>query len=162
AIAQAIDNRDVVRKTTRGLDDAEHAMRGLFTWAYDASVATPAYDPAAAKALLTRDGWIPGPDGIRMKNGKRLSLQLSFPTGQDVTTDMATAIAAAERLVGIDVSLRKYDRNLYVSVQGPWEQGHYQLSLYDYQGLYDPDASWMLACDQRAPNGFNVSRYCSP
>jgi peptide/nickel transport system substrate-binding protein len=161
AIASGMDNQNLVRKATRGLDDAEHAMRGLFTWAYDPKVATPKHDPAAAGALLARDGWLPGPDGIRTKNGKRLSLQLSFPTGQDVTTSMATAIAAAERAIGIDVSLRQYDRNLYVSVQGPWEQGHYQLSLYDYQGLYDPDASWMLACDQRAPRGFNVSRYCS-
>jgi peptide/nickel transport system substrate-binding protein len=162
ALVQAIDNKTLVRKVTHGLDDADHAMRGLFTWAYDPHVATPDYDPAAAKALLTRDGWIPGPDGVRTKNGRRLSFQLSFASGQDVTTELATAIAAAERQVGVDVSLRQYDRNEYVGLQGPWMQGRFALSLYDFQGTYDPDAAWMLACDQRAPRGFNMSRYCNP
>jgi ABC-type transport system substrate-binding protein len=40
-------------------------------------------------------------------------------------------------------------------------QGRYQLSLYDYHSNYDPDASWLLACDQRSPNGFNEARYCN-
>jgi peptide/nickel transport system substrate-binding protein len=75
---------------------------------------------------------------------------------------MATAIAAAERQIGVDMSLRQYDRNQFVATQGPWMQGRYQLALYDYQGSYDPDASWLLACDQRSPRGFGLARYCNP
>ncbi|HUN28424.1 MAG TPA: hypothetical protein VMV65_01335, partial [Alphaproteobacteria bacterium] len=41
-------------------------------------------------------------------------------------------------------------------------QGHYQVSLYDYQGTEDPDASWLLACNERSPHGFNLARYCNP
>jgi peptide/nickel transport system substrate-binding protein len=41
-------------------------------------------------------------------------------------------------------------------------QGRYQLSLYDYHSNYDPDAAWLLACDQRSPGGFNEARYCNP
>lgn len=162
AIAQAIDRRTIVQKITRGVDDAGDAMRGLFTWAYDPHVKAVPYDPAAARALLARDGWLPGSDGIRTKAGKRLSLQLAFPSGSDVTTSMATAIAAAEREVGIDMSLRQYDRNQFNALEGPWMQGRTQLTLYDYQGAYDPDASWLLGCSQRSPHGFDLSRYCNP
>lgn len=162
AIAKAIDNKALVRKVTQGLDDGSHAARGLFTWAYDPHAALASYDTAAAKASLTHDGWLPGADGIRVKEGKRLALQLSFPTGSDMTTSMATAIEAAEREIGVEVSLRQYDRNQYISEEGPLIQGRYQLSLYDYQSDYDPDASWLLACDQRAPRGFNMARYCNP
>jgi peptide/nickel transport system substrate-binding protein len=162
AVSQAIDRDSLVRKITLGVDDSSNAMRGLFTWAYDRQVKLVPYDPAAAKALLTRDGWLPGSDGIRTKAGKRLSLQLAFPTGSNVTTSMATAIEAAEREIGVDMSLRQYDRNQFVSLQGPWMQGRTQLALYDYQGSYDPDASWLLACDQRSPRGFDLSRYCNP
>ena len=91
-----------------------------------------------------------------------MSLQLAFPAGSDVTTSLATAIAAAERDAGVAVTLRQYDRNLFTAEDGPMIQGRYQLSLYEYQSNYDPDASWLLACDQRAPHGFNMARYCNP
>ncbi len=162
AFSEAIDAPTLVRKITQGVDSGDHPMRGLFTWADDPAISGARYDPAGARALLTADGWIPGSDGVRVKGGRRLSLQLAFPTGSDVTTSLATAIAAAEREAGIDVTLRQYDRNLYISEEGPLIQGRYQVSLYDYQSTYDPDASWLLACDQRAPHGFNVARYCNP
>jgi peptide/nickel transport system substrate-binding protein len=162
AISQAIDAPSLLRKITHGVDDGSHPMRGLFTWADDPKSAGVPYDLAAARALLSAEGWLPGADGIRVKDGRRLSLQLAFPSGSDVTTSLATAIAAAERDAGIAVTLRQYDRNQYVSEEGPMIQGRYQLSLYDYQSTYDPDASWLLGCDQRAPHGFNVARYCNP
>lgn len=162
AVSQAVDRDSLARKITLGVDDSRNAMRGLFTWAYDPQVRLVTYDPEAAKVLLTRDGWLPGSDGIRTKAGKRLSLQLALPAGSVVTTSMATAIAAEERSIGIDMSLRQYDRNQFNSLQGPWMQGRTQITLYDYQGTYDPDASWLLGCDQRSPHGFDLSRYCNP
>ncbi|HTU68823.1 MAG TPA: peptide ABC transporter substrate-binding protein [Candidatus Baltobacteraceae bacterium] len=162
ALALAIDRRTLTRKITLGVDDADTAMRGLFTWAFDPHADTLAYDPARAAALLTQDGWMPGPGGIRTKGGRRLHFELAFPAGEDITTRLATAIAAAERSVGVDVSLRAYPRVQYIAEDGPIIQGRYQLSLYDYQGSFDPDAAWLLACNQRAPRGFNMSRYCNP
>lgn len=160
AFALAIDRPTLVRKITHGVYNADTAMRGLFTWAYDPHVQQPPYDPARAAALLEKDGWIAGANGIRTKNGRPLRLVLSLPIGSGITTRFATAIAAAEHAIGIDVTLHQYDRTQFVSVEGPWMQGRYQVSLYDYQGAYDPDASWLLACDQRAPHGFNDTRYC--
>ncbi|HTA39175.1 MAG TPA: ABC transporter substrate-binding protein, partial [Candidatus Acidoferrales bacterium] len=162
AISQAIDARSLVWKITHGVDDGVLPMRGLFTWAADPQISSVAYDLAAARASLTADGWLPGSDGVRIKDGRRLSLQLAFPAGSDVTTSLATAIAAAERDAGVAVTLRQYDRNQFLSEDGPMIQGRYQLSLYDYQSNYDPDASWLLACDQQAPHGFNMARYCNP
>lgn len=162
AIGLAIDRDSLTRKITQGVDDAKTAMAGLFTWAYDPNADTTRYDPAQAEALLTRDGWIPGRDGIRVKNGVRLRFELSFPAGSDITTRFATAIAAAERTIGVELTERSYARAQYIATDGPLMQGHYQISLYDYQSSWDPDASWVLACDQRAPHGFNMARYCNP
>ena len=161
AFALAIDRRSLTRKISQGVYDADTGMRGLFTWAFDPRADTITFDPARAKALLTQDGWIPGPDGIRVKNGHRLRIELILPTGSDMTTRFATAIAAGERVVGIDVPMRRYDRTQYISRDGPEMQGHYQVSLYDYQASQDPDASWLLSCDQKAPSGFDIARYCS-
>ncbi len=161
AIALAIDRRTLTRKITQGVYDADTAMRGLFTWAFDPHADNITYDPKRAAALLSSDGWVPGPDGIRTKHGQRLHFELAFATGLSITTHFATAIAAELRAVGVDVMLRQYPRNQYIGNEGPLMQGHYQLSLYDYQAQVDPDVSWLLECDQRSPHGFNLSRYCS-
>ncbi|HTU82194.1 MAG TPA: ABC transporter substrate-binding protein, partial [Candidatus Acidoferrales bacterium] len=162
AIALAIDRRTLTQKITQDVYDSDTAMRGLFTWAFDPGAALPPYDPAQAETLLARDGWIAGSDGVRIKNGRRLRVELAIPTGSSLTTRFATAIAAAERTVGIEVDLHQYSRTQFIANDGPLIQGRYQMSLYDYQAAVDPDASWMLACDQRAPHGFNVARYCNP
>jgi peptide/nickel transport system substrate-binding protein len=161
ALALAIDRRTLTQKISGGVYDADTAMRGLFTWAYDPHVAQAPYDPAQAASLLTSDGWIPGPDGIRVKNGKRLSIQLSYAIGEDITSRFAVAIAAAARAVGLELTLRGYDRTQFLSYDGPFLGGHYQVSLYDYQATYDPDATWLLGCSERSPNGFDVARYCN-
>ena len=161
AIALAIDRRSLTRKITHGVYDADTAMRGLFTWAFDPHADTIAYDPKRAAALLASDGWVPGNDGIRVKNGQRLHFELAFASGLSITTHFATAIAAELRAIGVDVTLRQYPRAQFIGNEGPLMQGHYQLSLYDYQAQVDPDVSWLLECDQRSPHGFNLSRYCN-
>ncbi|HEY5348818.1 MAG TPA: peptide ABC transporter substrate-binding protein [Candidatus Lustribacter sp.] len=161
AIALAIDRRALTRKISRGVYRADTAMRGLFTWAYDPAADKAVYDPAQARAVLARDGWTQGRGGIATKHGRALRLQLSYAAGSDITSRFAVAIAAAVRAVGIDMTLRSYERGQFVETDGPLIQGRYQVSLYDYQGGYDPDASWLLSCGERSPHGLNVSRYCN-
>ena len=160
AFALAIDRHALVGKVAHGLYDADTAMRGLFTWAFDPRAESPVYDPHGARALLARDGWIPGADGIRVKNGRRLQLQLAFLAGSDVAAGFASLIVEYERAVGIDLTTKRYGIEEFVASGGPLSQGRFQVALLPYQSTYDPDASWLLSCDQRAPGGFNFARYC--
>jgi ABC-type transport system substrate-binding protein len=43
---------------------------------------------------------------------------------------------------------------------GPIESGRFQLALHALLTGADPETSWLLACDQVPPAGFDVSRYC--
>ena len=160
AIGMAIDRETLTRKISNGVYNAGTAMRGLFTWAYDPSAKGPRFDPAAAGALLDRDGWKPGSDGVRVRNGERLAMQLIYPNGVPMTNRFAVAIATAVRAIGIEMTLRGYERQQFIAHDGPELSGHYDVSLYDYQGTFDPDASWLLACNQRSPEGFNIAGYC--
>jgi peptide/nickel transport system substrate-binding protein len=147
ALAMAVDRESIVRKISHGVYDPQTGLRGLFTWAFDPNADRLPYDPQQAKRLL---------------HGRHLQLQLSFPAGSAITAQLATAIAAAEASIGVDVTLKRYLREVFIANAGPVMQGHYQMALYDYHSNYDPDAAWLLACDQRAPNGFNDARYCNP
>jgi len=146
ALALAIDRDTIVHKVSHGVYDARTGLRGLFTWAFDPAADTLRYNPALARKLL---------------RGRRVQLQLAFPTGSDITAQFATAIAAAEAAIGVDVTLKRYTREVYMANDGPIMQGRFQMELYDAHSNYDPDAAWLLACDQRSPNGFNDARYCN-
>ena len=61
------------------------------------------FDPEKAKQLLTDDGWIPGDDGIRVKDGKRLTLNVVASY-----TDLEI-IQQQLKAVGIDYPIRKLD-----------------------------------------------------
>jgi peptide/nickel transport system substrate-binding protein len=47
-----------------------------YTWGYDKTAGIYDFNPSKAKRLLDEAGWKPGPDGIRQKNGARLSIPL--------------------------------------------------------------------------------------
>jgi peptide/nickel transport system substrate-binding protein len=146
ALAMAVDRESIIRKVSHGVYDARTGLRGLFTWAFDPSADRLTYNPALARKLLA---------------GKHLHVQLAFPAGSDITARIATAVAAAEASIGVDVTLKRYLREVYMANDGPVMQGRYQMQLYDYHSNYDPDAAWLYACDQRSPNGFNDARYCN-
>lgn len=66
----------------------------------------PGFNLAAAKSLLSKAGWIAGPDGIRVKDGKPLSVRVIYLT--DYTGDFtdATQLAAQEwKALGVKVTL---------------------------------------------------------
>lgn len=162
AFALGIDRHTLVDKVTHGLYDPDTGMRGLFTWAFDPYAGTIPYDPQRARSLLEREGWTSGRDGIRTKAGHRLELQLAFFTGSDIEAEFVPLIVEQERAIGIDLTTKRYSREEFLALGGPLSQGRFQIALYGYQSSYDPDASWLLSCAQRGPNGFNDARYCNP
>lgn len=62
-----------------------------------------AYDPDGARQLLDVAGWTPGVDGIRSRNGQRLSLRLDYWQ----TTPILELVQQQLKLVGIELRLNK-------------------------------------------------------
>jgi len=65
----------------------------------------PSYDPARARQILDDDGWRPGPDGIRVKDGQRLSL-LATPYTTVPYPEAYTVIQAQLREIGVNLDLQ--------------------------------------------------------
>jgi len=63
------------------------------------------YDPAKAAALLDEAGWLMGSDGVREKDGVKLSLEMDTSTGSyPYDKEMAQIIAEQLQAVGIGIS----------------------------------------------------------
>ena len=109
ALAQAVNIPQMIKYIMYG-----HAVQstGIYTprmWFFDPTVQPLKYDPAAARKLLDAAGWKPGPDGIRVKDGKRLSFTLMTNNGNDVRRDMATLVQDNLKQIGVEVKVEIYE-----------------------------------------------------
>lgn len=66
----------------------------------------PTVDVAAAKSALDQDGWVPGADGIRLKDGKRLSVSMPVYSGFQPFTTAAELMTKQLKDVGIALVAR--------------------------------------------------------
>ena len=63
------------------------------------------YDPEAAMALLEENGWVTGDDGVREKDGQRLTVRHSQIVGVPVSENEAQLIQSQLGEVGIEVEI---------------------------------------------------------
>ncbi|WP_370410320.1 ABC transporter substrate-binding protein [Streptomyces fradiae] len=78
----------------------------------------PAYDPTAAASALHAAGWHRGPDGFRVKGGKRLTIRMIYGTsGGETMAAAAEYLAEAWKKAGVDVRLRALSDAAYDEVE---------------------------------------------
>jgi peptide/nickel transport system substrate-binding protein len=94
-----------------------------------------AFDPAGAAALLDSDGWKPGPDGIRTKNGQRLTASVLFGSNFNQNQSVLELIQQQLRKVGFDLQL---DLRTVTEVQQLQLAGNYEFIWYNVTRA-DPD-----------------------
>jgi len=110
AIARGVNQQELIDLVFRGNGVVTHGVVPPSMTAYlspDALAGYPdlSYDPRAAAALLDKDGWKPGPDGIRTKNGQRLAFTLMTSSENTNRIIEAQVMQRNLRAIGIDVSL---------------------------------------------------------
>jgi peptide/nickel transport system substrate-binding protein len=164
AFGLAIDKSRLVRQATFGTTVPATEDLPSFMWAFDPKAGTAARDLPRAEALLDAAGWKRGPEGVRVRNGKRFSVVLSYRTDSATDRDVVIVLAAMLKDAGIEASLKSYVTSLLYGPPGTGIQadGKYDVSVQTWYAGSDPDDSTQLTCDQVAPKGYNWTRYCNP
>jgi peptide/nickel transport system substrate-binding protein len=165
AIESVVDRARIVSDATRGVYEQSDSDLSVFSWALDHHQPFYPYDPAKAAQLLDQDGWKVGPDGIRTKNGKRLSLQLSFIGGQSIAEEIAAIVQQDAKAVGVEITEKSYPATiLFAAAQsgGILNSGKYQIAYYGWISGVDPDDSSLYRCNQFPPQGQNDLFWCDP
>jgi peptide/nickel transport system substrate-binding protein len=165
AIASAIDREALAQKVYHGAERADDPSRGIFSYDDDPNAPWPRFDPHAAAAELEAAGWRLGKDGVRHRGSATLALQTIFANAS--TADRIKAVVIQRQLasVGVQANLQAISLTqfwLHAADGGQLALGKFDLALSGYSSDVDPDVSWLLACRERAPRGFNESRYCNP
>jgi len=104
AIYSAVDYRELAEDVMDGLYEP---ATGLYSPRVPWAVQTQATDLAAAQKDLDAAGWVTGADGVREKDGHKLTLQtLTYPQQPDSDT-LAVAVQAQLKKAGIDLTIRQ-------------------------------------------------------
>ncbi|OFP17856.1 ABC transporter substrate-binding protein [Corynebacterium sp. HMSC065A05] len=102
AIMNGINREEIMRilfSPTYPLATSTVTATGL---GYKDQSAAYSYDPEHATALLDEAGWIPGEDGIRVKDGQRLTLRVNTALPQPRSKEVQTMVQEDMRELGIE------------------------------------------------------------
>lgn len=155
AIAEAVDAKDFIANVTHGAYAPAIADLPRSMWAADPSLPPVPDDPAHARALLAQAGYDPG---------RRLALDLAMLNTSQTHRTEAVALQARLRPLGIDLHVHPYVGAVYTATlgeHGVLASGRYDLALYGWYAGMDPDDSSQFLCEQRPPNGYDVTFLCS-
>lgn len=105
ALYLAVDKKSIIETIYYGLPQPTESFLPLQSWAYNADLPRHEFDPDKAKALLDEAGWRPGADGIREKDGVRLSFTNSTTAGNHVREQTQQFLQQTWRDIGAELKI---------------------------------------------------------
>jgi peptide/nickel transport system substrate-binding protein len=166
ALAYGTDRAGIVTKLLHGFGvRAETDQHPRLSWAYTKDVTHYPYDPSKARAILEANGWKIGPDGVRVKNGKRLEFLfgglggLGAPSGTSKPTGAQVIVQRDWGDIGVKVDIKNYpESQMSENLFG----GHYDAALLGYVDAADPDDSEFYSSHNLSPRGQNITHWLNP
>ncbi|MBV9736826.1 MAG: peptide ABC transporter substrate-binding protein [Candidatus Eremiobacteraeota bacterium] len=166
ALADGINRQEIIDKIVHGsAEPAETDQSRALSWAYTDDVQHHDYDPQAARATLDADGWKVGPDGIRVKNGQRLTFTYSTQTESTAGKAIQELVQREWHDIGVDAVVKNastaqfFDNN---PATGVLQGGHYDVAGFSWVDAADPDDSPIYSGDNFAPHGQNSMFWSDP
>jgi peptide/nickel transport system substrate-binding protein len=157
AVAEALDlalDRPGLARRLNGPPSTVTPISPLLGWAFDGTLSAPGFDLDRARRTLDQDGWTAGPDGVRVKNGRRLAFVLSTVANQQQRATERDVLVQGWRQLGADVRVQDFpiDR-LFASFDqgGVLAHGGYEAALWSWIPAPDPDSEYDLLHSSSAP-----------
>ena len=125
---------------------------------YDSSIQPAAYDPAQARQLLARAGWMPGANGLVYRQGQPFVVRLVTVSDNSLRAAVARRIQQNLRAIGIQVTLAFYDLGDFFggyTRAGILATGAYDLAMFGYANAPEPDDEYGVFHSSQIPDAAN-------
>jgi peptide/nickel transport system substrate-binding protein len=158
AFSSGVNRATVARSLFGAESDAPSAPMSRLLWINSPDVSVLPYDPAAASDALDRAGWQRGPNGWRVKDGKKLAFDILVPSSSGVRRQAAVLLQEAWRRLGAKVSVTAVDFPVFQERLG---KGRFD----SYIGAYLDQPSARGVADGWSRKGWgavNYGRYANP
>lgn len=152
ALRLSVDWDQIVETIYLGTYERAYSILSPSLFGYDATLKEKwLTDAAKAEALLEEAGWVKGADGIRVKDGQRLSLQMiDFYANREKRMDVMTIVQNLWKTVGVELNIsttavgdyteksKNGDYDLWIGSQyGPDPDGVLRPTLLARTGSHD-------------------------
>lgn len=152
ALSYAIDKQKIVDEVLNGMAQVAYSPLQMGNYKNE-DVEKYQYDKEKAKQLLDEAGWKVGKDGVREKDGKKLSFKITGFEGDPVRTNIANAACQYYKEVNVEA---KVDVQPSGSIQWDKLEG----SLIGWGSPFDPDDhTYKVFHSSQAENGVNLNAY---
>jgi peptide/nickel transport system substrate-binding protein len=157
----ALDRQAMIDAIRFGVGQVAIGTMPVLSWAYapDQIKLKYEHDPEKAKQLLDQAGWVPGPDGIRQKNGQRLAFTVYTNAGNKIREQYVAVFQEQWRQIGVECTPQTEEWNAFLDrITGTKD---FEMFLVGFVWGVDPDQSTMWKCSAYE-GGFNMNKYCNP
>lgn len=155
AIAHAIDRQTIANDIMQGTVQVADTVVATNSPYFNGDVPKYPYDVERAQQLLDEAGWTVGTDGIREKDGEKLSFTIMNRAGRLDRIAIAQVIQAQLKPIGVDV---QFDTQESAAWANTWRTGNWEAVISGWILPADPSFTSLFACD----GGNNMTGLCSP
>ena len=165
ALLLATDRKTIVDKVGHGVGVLQDVSAPLVDPAVPKDIPFTQYDPAKANALLDRDGWLRGSDGIRAKGAARLSFDVATSAGSPDVDLQIELIRSWWKEIGVELNVQHYDPALLFGAKadnGILYNGKFDVAFVAWSVNIPIDPTELYGCKEVPPQGHNMGSYCNP
>lgn len=166
AIQLAIDREQISREIYEGLwPPAYGDVAESLSWFNPKVKEIVRHDLAAAGRLLDEAGWKLGEDGVREKDGQRLTLEISTTSGRIQRERAQEVLQQQLAQAGIELTIQNVNPTVFfapVEQDGVLKKGKFQLGLYAWITSPDPNKKQLYHSAEVPPQGQNNPRLRDP
>jgi len=149
AIAYGLDRQSIYVDANQGAAAIANIPASPISWSYtEEGINTYKFDTAKAKQLLDEAGWKPGADGIREKDGKKLTIH--FLGSKNKGTDIFIAVAK-ENFQAMGIQFQPEIFADFNSLVSKVESKDYDLVSFSTPLLMDPSDGLLQFVDGSIP-----------
>ncbi len=165
ALRYAVDRRLLRQKVVHDVGILQNVVLPTIDPSTPKNIAFTPFDPAKANAILDSAGWKRGADGVRAKDGKRLSIALVSSTGTPDADTQIELIRGWWQDIGVELNVQRFESTMLFgpyAAGGILARGKFDVMLL---GRYIPgpfDITSVFGCHDFPPAGENYTRYCNP
>lgn len=165
ALYHAVNREAIVDLIYYGLPETTESFLPKMSWAYANDLPAQEYSIEKANKILDEAGWKKGQDGIREKDGKRLSFLIATTSGNELRAQTQQLIQQDWKNIGVELKIN----NMPAAVMwgDHWFKSQFESVLVsvNYMTGNDPDANYRFnshAIPAQGGSGSNVSQYKNP
>jgi peptide/nickel transport system substrate-binding protein len=136
ALSHLINKQQIIDTIYKGIGKPANGPIVPGMWAYSADVPSYDYNPDKAKQLLEEAGWKAAADGMRSKDGQKLSLTVRTHSEDPDRKQLIQVLQSEFQKVGIDATTSTVEFPAFFQ---DMQDGKYQVGVIGWLNLSDPD-----------------------